>query len=283
MITYKTCTDVLLNQIYEAFSLGFSDYFIPLTMNEDEFNTHFFGPEGNQLEYSYIAFDDDKPIGLILSGIRVFDGMLTMRCGALCLAAEYRGKGVSDILLQMHKAAAVNAGCKQLFLEVIKENHRAVRFYEKAGYREATILKYYSNPTASIPSPKGVPPYKVATVSFEVIKGFLDKLKACHINWQSDTPYYENSTAGIYLGIYDDYQLIAMIAMSSKGKINFLWVEPSYRLKGLGHYLLLQAAHQLNTEKVTICIPSIALLEGFIRKLQFEKDKLEQYEMYIPL
>ncbi|MDF2941295.1 MAG: family acetyltransferase [Herbinix sp.] len=283
MITYKTCTDVSLKQIFEAFRLGFSDYIIPVTINEIDFNTHFWGPEGNQLDYSYIAFDDIHPVGLILSGIRIFDGIKTMRCGTLCLSPEYRGKGISQVLFEMHKKAAINAGCKQLFLEVLRENHRAIKFYKKQGYLEATILKYYSATVTSIPSLMEAPPYKLTTLTYDNIKGFRDKLRACHINWQSDTPYYEHTTNDVFLGMYDEDQLLAMIAVNSKGKINFLWVDPAYRSKGLAHYLVLAALQQLKVEKMTVCIPSNALLEGFFRKLQFQKDKIEQYEMYLPL
>jgi ribosomal protein S18 acetylase RimI-like enzyme len=282
MIVYKTCTDVSISQIFEAFSLGFSDYILPLSMEEAYFKSHFFGPEGNQLEYSYIALDENRPIGLILSGIRLFDGLKTMRCGALCVGAEYRGKGISQKLFEMHHTSAVSSCCSQLFLEVIRENHRALNFYKKLGYQESTILKYYSNTVASIPSSSKIITYKCRKLSFAMLKSFRDNL-TCHINWQSDTPYYENSQTDLYLGIFEEEQPIGMLAMSPKGKINFLWVEPSHRLQGIGHFLLLQAIQLLNVEKFTATIPSNALLEGFFRKLNFQKEKVEQYEMYLPL
>jgi ribosomal protein S18 acetylase RimI-like enzyme len=272
-----------MDQIFEAFRLGFSDYIIPLTMNEMEFIAHFFGPEGNQLEYSYIAFDGIHPVGVILGGVRLLDGIKTMRCGTLCLKPEYRGKGVSQELFEMHKEASIIAGCKQLFLEVIRENHRAIKFYNKLGYMESTILKYYSSSDTFIPTLMDAPPYNVTALTYDIIKHFRDKLNACHINWQSDTPYYEHTTNNVFLGMYDEDQLLAMIAVNPKGKINFLWVDPAYRSKGLAHYLVLAALQQLKVEKMTVCIPSNALLEGFFRKLQFQKDKIEQYEMYLPL
>lgn len=283
MISYKICTDVSSNQIYEAFRLGFSDYYVPFNAAEDEFNDHFFGPEGNDLQYSFIAFENQSPVGLLLGGIRTFDNIKTMRCGALCLAPDFRGKGISEELFRLHKTSAAETGCKQLFLEVIRENRRALRFYEKAGYREAVILKYYKKQISTLSGPEEIPPYKITTITYEAVKGVRDKLNACHINWQSDTPYYEDSKTEVFFGVYDDYQLIGLVAMSIKGKINFLWVEPSYRLKGIGRLLLQQTAKQAEADNLTVCIPGNALLEGFFRKLEFEKDTLEQYEMYLPL
>lgn len=283
MISYKMCTEVTSTQIYNGFRKGFIDYSIPFHAPEDEFMARFFGLEGNELKYSFIALDDENPIGLILGGIRIFDTMKTMRCGALCIAPDYRGKGISQELFKLHQATAKEAGCRQLFLEVLKDNHRAIRFYEKMGYREAVILKYYRKKIAELSIPNEIPPYKITTISIDAVKAFRDKLNSCHINWQNDIPYYENSKNEIFYGVYDDYQLIGLTAMSMNGKINFLWVEPSYRFKGIGRYLLHQASKQLGSQYLYICIPGNPLLEGFFRKLGFEKDETEQYEMYLPL
>lgn len=283
MIVYKTCTDVTLTQIYNTFRIGFSDYSIPFTAEEDEFHARFFGPEGNQLPYSFLAMEEEHPVGLLLGGIRMFDGLKTMRCGALCIAPDFRGRGISEELFRLHKNAALEAGCKQLLLEVIRDNHRAVRFYTKAGYLETVILKYYRKGIEDLSSPEKIPPYKITTITYDAVKSFRNKLKTCHINWQSDTPYYEDSKSEVFLGVYDDYQLIGLTAMSINGKINFLWVEPSYRLKGIGRYLLYQASMQAEAKTLTVCTPGNPVLEGFFRKSGFENDPAEQYEMYLPL
>ena len=50
-----------------------------------------------------------------------------MRCGTLAVHPNYRGVGVSQKLFELHKEALQNE-CKQLFLEVIVGNDRAIRF-----------------------------------------------------------------------------------------------------------------------------------------------------------
>lgn len=62
MIVYKVCSHVSMAEIFQGFSIGFSDYVIPLTMTQDDFEAHFFGPEGNNRSVSFIAFDQDVPI-----------------------------------------------------------------------------------------------------------------------------------------------------------------------------------------------------------------------------
>lgn len=283
MIIYKTCTHSTMSEIFEAFSIGFSDYFIPLTMSQSEFTARFFGPEGNSLNTSFIALDDNKPIGVILGGIRQFDGLKTMRCGSLCIHPDYRGRGISQRLFEMHKAAALEAKCKQLFLEVIKHNHRAVKFYETCGYTKVYSLKYFSIIAQYITDNIKPKTYSIEPISFDELNTFKNSLPDCHINWQSDTPYYAESKEETLLCAYDNGRQIALLALNPHGKINFLWVAPDYRGQGVGKGMLSEAIKLRNIEKITICLPSNSSMEGFVRKLGFEKDSLEQYEMYLPL
>jgi len=53
MVTYKRCSEVDINSVYEAFQIGFSDYIIKINMSKDDFITRFLGPEGNCLEHSF--------------------------------------------------------------------------------------------------------------------------------------------------------------------------------------------------------------------------------------
>lgn len=68
-----------MDSIYEAFTDGFSDYIINVSLAKEEFVRRFFGPEGNTLENSIIAFDGHKPIGLNLGGIKIYEGIKTLR------------------------------------------------------------------------------------------------------------------------------------------------------------------------------------------------------------
>ncbi|CAM4027699.1 GNAT family N-acetyltransferase [Cohnella lubricantis] len=284
MITYSACTDVTMRQIYDAFQSGFADYPVQFNMDMDTFAARFFGPEGNELDRSFIALGPDGPVGLILGGVRRFDGLKTMRCGTLCIAPDYRGLGVSQRLFELHKQAARDAGCDQLFLEVLKENNRAIRFYEKQGYQIQETLEYYNGLTASLPTEEPLHSYAVEEISHNELAAFRDSLPNSHINWQSDPPFYAASDREALLAVYsEDRQTIAMVAMSASGKTNFLWVDPAQRGQGLGRWMLQQAAAKHQAEKLNVCLPVSAALDGYFRKLGFEKQPVEQYEMNMPL
>lgn len=134
MIIYKKCSEVDVDMVFKAFSIGFSDYIIKCDMTKDFFINRFFGPEGNDLENSFVAIDDNKPVGIVLSGIKNYEGIMTMRCGTMAVAPDYRGTGISKKLMELHKEVAINNGCKQLFLEVVVGNDRAINFYKKLNY-----------------------------------------------------------------------------------------------------------------------------------------------------
>jgi putative acetyltransferase len=77
--------------------------------------------------------------GTIIGGCGVYptEG-LPWGCAELVkfyLAAEARGKGIGNQLMQQSIAAARELGYKQLYLESFPELAKAVSMYEKAGFR----------------------------------------------------------------------------------------------------------------------------------------------------
>jgi putative acetyltransferase len=77
--------------------------------------------------------------GTIIGGCGVYptEG-LPAGCAELVkfyLAAEARGKGIGNQLMQQSIAAAQELGYKQLYLESFPELAKAVSMYEKAGFR----------------------------------------------------------------------------------------------------------------------------------------------------
>ena len=91
-INYQKCSDVEDRFIYQAFMDGFSDYMVKFQFSLEDFLTRFFGPEGNSRDISFIAFDQEQPVGVVLGGIKNYESIKTMRCGTLAIHPDYRGK-----------------------------------------------------------------------------------------------------------------------------------------------------------------------------------------------
>ena len=280
MITYQRCTEVNEDVIFQAFQIGFSDYIIQIEMTKDFFIKRFFGPEGNGLEYSVIALDEDKPVGLNLGGIKVYEGIKTLRCGALCIHPDYRGTEVGKELFKLHKEIAIDNGCKQLFLEVIVGNDRAINFYKKKGYEKIYDMVYYShnNPSelkAALPND-----LRIEKIDLNVLKTLSHEIQDIHINWQNDFDYISQIDDQVHYGIFKEQKLIGGLSTHPKGKISFLWIHAGFRHQGIGRGLINHAVKELNIEKLVISFPNNAKLLGFVKRLNFTKDSISQYEMY---
>jgi len=280
MITYKRCSETNEDAIFKAFQTGFSDYIIKIELTKEQFLKHFFGPEGNSLEYSVIAFDEEKPVGINLGGIKVYDGMKTLRCGALCVDPEYRGTEVSSRLFDLHREIALENNCKQMFLEVIVGNDRAISFYRKKGYEKVYDMVYYSHNNPSEICTELPTGFTAKKISFDDLRSLKGRIQDIHINWQNDFDYISHFNVQVHYGIFLANKLIGALSIHPAGRINFLWIDPEFRNKGVGRGLISHAVGELNPKKLTINFPNNAALMGFLKCLNFTKDSISQYEMY---
>lgn len=87
---------------------------------------------------SVISYVDNKPAGLI----NCFEGFSTFNCRPLLnihdfmVLKEFRGKGLSQKMLERVEEIALAKGCCKLTLEVLSENKVAKSSYEKFGFRD---------------------------------------------------------------------------------------------------------------------------------------------------
>ena len=283
MITYNCCSTVEFENIYNAFQIGFSDYIIKIEMSKEIFLNRFFGPEGNQLEYSYIAFDQGMPIGVILGGIKNYEGVKTLRCGALSIHPDYRGKGVSKKLFELHRQVAIDNNCKQMFLEVIVGNDRAINFYRNLGYEKVYDINYYTCQNNKDINKEIDDLIEIKNISFNATKSLSNQLKDTHINWQNDFDYIERLDGLVHYGVYKDSEIIGALSLSTNGKIYFIWTKPSERHKGIARNMIIKALIELNLKQLSISFPNNANLAGFVKHNNFKKEEISQYEMYLTL
>ena len=261
--------------IYQAFTDGFSDYMIKFKITEQQFFDLFFGPEGNNLDYSYVAYEDDKGVGLVLGGIREFDGLKTMRCGTMCVSPSYRSKGIAKELMELHKAKAIKENCKQLFLEVIVGNDKAVNLYEKLGYNKVYNISYYTKDEFEWLDDADT--REVEDIEFDELKKFRNTFAGTHINWQNEMDFIEKTKAKCY-GLRKNKELIGAISTLNDA-ILFIGVKKEFRSRGIAKKLI-KTIISKDTNKIRISFSNNSSLDGYLRKMKFEKDKLSQYEMY---
>ena len=92
--------------------------------------------EGIRFEF---VKDNGTPIGFLSYGL--YHGKDTMKLHKLYLSDIYHGRGIGSMMLQYVIAAAKKAGVRKLILNVNKENARALRAYERNGFKLVEKVK----------------------------------------------------------------------------------------------------------------------------------------------
>lgn len=284
MITYRVCSEVTDDQIFEAFQKGFSDYMIKLTMGKDDMLNRFFGPEGNDRNLSYLALDGQKGVGLVLGGVRMMNGVKTMRCGTMCIHPEYRGKGIAQKLMDMHKEMGKAQGCRQMFLEVIVGNDRAIHFYEKNGYEKVYDLSYYNIEKEALTKMSILPireDYEIKQVGYYDVLSYRKGLFDMHLPWQADIEYFK-TLEGKYYQTFEGDKVIGSCGVF-KGNVFFLHIDPEYRGLGIGMAMLFSVLKDDDFENVRMTLSNNAVMRSFCEHIGMEKNELTQYEMFLTL
>jgi len=139
----KTVSQCTLNETLKAWNKGFEGYFVQIEMNEEVFLNRLVG-EGLSPELSIVAFDQNNPVGIVLNGFRQMDGKKTSWNGGTGISPDYRGKGVSRVLMEETIAIYERENVEIATLEAIKENKVAIALYEKYGYTITNQLLFLS-------------------------------------------------------------------------------------------------------------------------------------------
>ena len=284
MIHYRVCEEKDLDLMYEAFNKGFSDYIVKVDITKDRFKDIFLGIEQNDFKYSFIALDDAKPIGLMLGGIKDYEGVKTLRCGALCIDPKYRHMGIATNLFKFHKELAAKNNCQQLFLEVIKGNDKAINFYRKQGYQIIYDITYFKhgNPKEIVSFQN--PMIEVKPITFNDAYFYYEHTEKHHMNWQSDFDFQKKLGNHVnYFGAFKDNKMIGVISLNKTGKIYYLHVLEQYRLNGVGTKLLNDITQRFNLDVLLINTTNNHMIINFLIKHHFEIQVINQYELYLPL
>ena len=274
------CSEVADEDIYLAFREGFSDYLIKFDLNKDQFLERFFGAEGNKRDHSYIAYDMNRPVGLVLGGVIHYDDIKSLRCGTLAVVPAYRKMGIARMLMERHEDVGRRNRCQMMMLEVIAGNDRAVDFYEKLGYEKAYFLRYYTLKELRKFPDRTIEVERIRTESIRRIKPILNET---HINWQNSLDYIDKLEGIKYFGITSRSNLLSFIIFDYKGKIYRMWTHPGHRREGHGVALLHKVIEVTGKDELYMSVSSNAGISNFLRRFGFEKDNLYQFEMIKPL
>lgn len=249
-----------LADLYHAFMDGFSDYMIHFDMDEARFEAVFLVRDQNQPSRSVVAYADDRPVAVMLSGVAHLDSGWVTRCGGLAVAPGYRHLGIANELMRRFDEQAMGTR----LLEVIQGNEPALTLYERLGYETVREIMYFQS----------VPTETEASLEPEPITELFETYYPSVIHrpiWQVDVRTTQQQA-----------ELVRVREGETTGALLF---RGDLLLDVFGRdedaEWLLRAAAAAGPIKLTLTSDRPALIEA-ARRLGFVQDAIAQFEMVKP-
>lgn len=264
-LTAVSATQFSVAQLTTILSDCFEDYLVPVTLSVEVFVQRF-SAEGLSLLDSCVWLDGDVPAAMAVVARRGDEA----RLAAFAMRPAYRGKGIGRRLMGSLLDALREQGVRRMWLEVIRDNHAAVALYHSLGFEvRYGLCGYLSAQTASEESS--------VLQEYDVLA--LARRAGAEINgqlpWLMD-PFTFSTLPCRAMSFH--HQAFAVLAtLSSRPQLQFLWVEPAARGRGLGREMLIALAQRFPGLGTSVTIP-----ERFTPLFQaagYTPGVLKQYEM----
>lgn len=135
MIEFKKLKNDSVVTLINLVNKVFEDYVVPVNWSLDQFEKDI---KENSIsdEESFLVFKDRKPVGFSVISLR---GMKA-RIDSFGVLKEYRGTGLASEILFRSLESLKWKGAESIILEVAELEKRAIRFYEKHGFKTKRFL-----------------------------------------------------------------------------------------------------------------------------------------------
>jgi ribosomal protein S18 acetylase RimI-like enzyme len=241
MIEIKSLSNLELADLVHAFNEAFSDYVIPVHLDEDHLAYKLL-TDRIDLSLSAGAFDDGQLIGFIYTGVGDGDGISTAYNAGTGVFPAYRGQRLTermyDYLIPLFKAK----GIQQCLLEVMTDNPAAIHVYEKIGFRKTRMVAGFRG-TVEEPSRLLGGAMQVSVI-MDLPWTQLSDFWNFPPSWQNDTPGVRKVWDQVLaIGLQNGGELVGYgIKNKASGRVMQFGILPEYRKMGFGRFLF----HQLS-------------------------------------
>ena len=133
MYTYKILDNTELSIIHQAFVEAFSDYQVKMDLPFSKFE-NMVKRRGYNPKLSIGAFDNERLIGFVLNGVRIWESKLTAYDLGTGVIPAYRKKGITSEILVKVKDLCKEKNISCYLLEVLQNNTGAVELYKKQKF-----------------------------------------------------------------------------------------------------------------------------------------------------
>lgn len=259
-----------LEDIIFAILMAFEEYFVTMPSDVVYWENRFKCARVN-FEYSYGMFDGEQLIGFIINGIDERNNKQVAFNTGTGVIAKYRGQKIIDQLYEYALPKFKNKEISHCLLEVIQENYRAIRVYQRIGF---SIVKNYLCFKGKLP---------VSSYETTIKQVALSEIQ----NFQEHTYAWDNCNAALNVNptTYEAYEVMKQ----GQAKIGFFVINlvsgilhqcEVYAVKKSEHWdLLFDGIAQINRVIRIINLPDTSTnLHQKLLAMEMEND-INQYEM----
>jgi ribosomal protein S18 acetylase RimI-like enzyme len=285
---YRFLTRDAAGDLYKTFVEAFSDYALDMSQYREETFLNRALKNGVDFDSSVGAYAGDRMIGYTLVGIDRWDGAPAAYDIGTGIVKAHRGKGIARGMFEHALPKLRERGVRKFLLEVLQENERAIKAYERTGFRitrefDCFVLKL--GEVAAVE--QALKDADIRELDRDRIELFGEAL-----DWQ---PSWENSFASI-IRIPDEILIRGMFISDAPAGIlvyypALTWimclaVQRSHRRRGIGTALVRNLLESLSgairTVKLVNVPHSDSGMISFLERLGFEL-YVSQYEMALDL
>ncbi|RFM34276.1 GNAT family N-acetyltransferase [Chitinophaga silvisoli] len=269
---------VATNQLCQVFNEAFSDYVIPMQLTVSLLQQKLTG-ESIQLDCSAGAFQGDDLYGFILHG-REESRPEVLYNGGTGVVPMARGRHLVQELYEYFIPKYQQQGVKEILLEVIATNQKAIKAYENAGFeQQRRFLCFKGEVPLTKKAMKGVLIQKNLLPPESIVHPFADQVPSWSNSIASVRREKQHTTTWVALVEHEIVGYISVFLASRR--IRQIGVKKEMRRRGIGTALMQQAAEALGNPFTLINVD--AQNKGLISFLEHMgmSEILTQYEMKI--
>lgn len=282
-IQYKFLSGIELPTLFATNQAAFSDYLVPMNLTKEQFRNHLV-QNAVDLSMSVGAFEGERLVGYTLNGFGKWNEVQTAYDAGTGVIPEFRKRGIGTAMFEFMLPTLKLMGTKQILLEVLSNNDKAISLYGRLGFVKTRDLSFYEQ--SEILKPKKDERFLVKQVEkpdWDSLEEFWD----VKTSWQFSTESFKRSMAKKkVLGAFVDDECIGYSAVfTESGSIPQLAVKREYRRNGIAARLVAEMQKQIAPDKklrFSNVDESLEDLSAFTDSLGFKKT-LSQFEMILNL
>ncbi|MDF1696089.1 MAG: GNAT family N-acetyltransferase [Saprospiraceae bacterium] len=182
----QSLSTTALESIVDCLEISFENYFVKMPSEVDFWRKRF---KAARVDYnlSFGAFENGRLIGFIIHGIDQHSDQKTAFNTGTGVIEAYRGRKLVDQMYAYALPILRKENVTKCMLEVIDQNHRAIKVYERIGFIKDRFLHCYKGDLVSSNNQSSIDEIKLDSLEASIYKfqshySWDNTLKAIHAN-----------------------------------------------------------------------------------------------------